>query len=94
MTVKKLKETKIIYNVLCVIDAIAMIIVAAFRPLHMIASSEMYSRQDKTGIVLCATFLIVFSLFLYHHHIYSIAEYRYRVAVHHKNQKRKEAQEQ
>ena len=78
----KLKETKNIYNVLCVVDVIVMIVIAAFRPLHMIATSQMYSTQDKIGVVLCCTFFVFFLLFLYHHRIYSIAEYRYRVAIH------------
>lgn len=94
MTIKELKETRNIYNVLCVADVIVMIVIAAFRPLHMIMSSYMYSMQDKIGLALSALFIAMVLLFLRHYRVYSIAEYRYRVAVHHKNQKRKETQEQ
>ena len=83
----KLKETKNIYNVLCVVDVIVMIVIAEFRPLHMIATSQMYSTQDKIGLALCALFIAMVMVFLRHHEIYSIAEYRYRVAV---NKRRKE----
>ena len=83
----KLKETKNIYNALCVVDVIVMIVIAAFRPLHMIMSTYMYSTQDKIGLALCALFIAMAMVFLRHHEIYSIAEYRYRVAV---NKRRKE----
>ena len=88
MTVKQLRETKNIYSILCVADVIVMIIVAAFRPLHMIMTTYMYSMQDKIGLALTALFIAMVMLFLRHHQIYSVAEYRYRVAMHHKNQKR------
>ena len=87
MTIRELKETKNIYGILCVIDAVIMIVVAAFRPLHMIMSTYMYSTQDKIGLALCALFIAMAMVFLRHHEIYSIAEYRYRVAV---NKRRKE----
>ena len=85
--IRELKETKNIYGILCVIDAVIMIVVAAFRPLHMIMSTYMYSTQDKIGLALCALFIAMAMVFLRHHEIYSIAEYRYRVAV---NKRRKE----
>jgi len=87
MTIRELKETKNVYGILCVIDAVIMIVVAAFRPLHMIMSTYMYSTQDKIGLALCALFIAMAMVFLRHHEIYSIAEYRYRVAV---NKRRKE----
>ena len=93
MTIRKLREVKNIYNALCIVDVIVMIIVAAFRPLHMIASSEMYSTQDKIGLALCIGFITMVMVLEHHHRAYSVAEYRYRVAIHHKKQ-RKKAQEQ
>jgi len=90
MTIRKLRETRNIYNVLCIVDVVIDIIIAAFRPLHMITTTYMYSRQDKIGLALCTLFVLVFMLFLHHHHIYSIVEYRYRVAVHRRKEAKKE----
>lgn len=75
---KKYKKIYIINEVFCFIEIILMMIIAACKPLNLIFMHEMYSKEDKIGLLLCFAFVTLFISFLYNHKKYSVYEYLYR----------------
>ena len=75
---KKYKKTYIINEAKCFIEIILMIIIAAYKPLSLIFENEMYSKEDKIGLLLCFAFVTIFLMFLDNHKKYSVYEYKYK----------------
>lgn len=86
------KAQSIKYQILCWIDAIAMIVIVFCRPLHLMFTHEMYSIEDDIGLSLCIAFVVLFGFFLDNHKSYSVYDYKYRVYLHRIKMSRKQSE--
>ena len=86
------KAQSIKYQILCWIEAIAMVVIGFCRPLHLMFTHEMYSREDNIGLFLCITFVVLLGFFLNNHKSYSVYDYKYRVYLHRIKMSRKQTE--
>lgn len=85
------KKQSVKYQVLCWIEAIVMVVIGFCRPLHLMFTHEMYSREDDIGLLLCIAFVILLGFFLDNYKSYSVYDYKYKVYLHRIKMSKKQA---